>query len=480
MAEGGYTFRFLEEHNIKADLKCPICLLVLKSPHLTDCCGGHFCEGCIGRVKSMNGSCPKCRESFKTMIDKNVDREIRLLPLYCVNASKGCGWTGALKDLERHIDEGNTTLKKGVCQYQGIPCPLKCGEKIMRKNVLSHKTDLCILRNFSCPYCSISGTFKIVSTKHYPSCQKFPLACPNSCTEGTIPRYKMGIHLDVCPLQPMVCPYAEHGCTATTVRRDLEKHVKDAVHSHLDSVKKSFDNQKEECKKMQKEIDILKTDNTDLRETQEKMCGEILSIRHALMLLSSPDLVEIPLEKKSHCKLVLKKGPFLFEDADIKIAAICSELQFTRGLNKDLNDQLKGILQQTVNRRYQNGKPDKFDVFTVHCPPSTIGCRYLVVANILNRTLGKKNDHHKFLQQILYSVFKEADTLEMPSVAIVSTTFAIGGFPKDSILLSFIRMLNQYQFTNDEFLSDVRFIVPTQDDFTQSKTVLKRYRYVPF
>ena len=188
---------------------------------------------------------------------------------------------------------------------------------------------------------------------------------------------------------------------------------------------------------------------------------------------SVPDTLEIPLEK-THRKLVLKKGHFLYEDADIKIAAICSELQFARGLNKDLNDQLKGQLRETVDRRYQNGKPDKFDVFTVHCPPSTIGCRYLVVANILDNTLGKQKDHHKFLQQILHSVFKEADTLEMPSIAIVPTTFAIGGFPKDSILPSFIRMFSQYQFTNDEFLTDVRFIAASDDDFSYLIASAKR------
>ena len=188
---------------------------------------------------------------------------------------------------------------------------------------------------------------------------------------------------------------------------------------------------------------------------------------------SEPDTLDIPLEKTLR-KLVLKKGHFLYEDADIKIAAICSELQFTEGLNKDLNDHLKGQLQQTVDRRYQNGKPDKFDVFTVHCPPSTIGCRYLVVANILNNTLGKQKDHHKFLQQILHSVFKKADTLEMPSVAIVPTTFAIGGFPKDIILPSFIRMFSQYQFTNDEFLTDVRFLSATDNDFSHLIASAKR------
>ena len=187
--------------------------------------------------------------------------------------------------------------------------------------------------------------------------------------------------------------------------------------------------------------------------------------RFPSLCISEPDVVKIPLEK-SPCKLVVKKGGFLHEDADIKIVAICSEMGFTKGLNKNLNDQLKGQLQQTVDVRYQNGKPDKFDVFTVHCPPSTIGCRYLVVANILDRTLGKQKDHQKFLQQILHSVFKEADTLEMPSAAIVSTTFAIGGFPQDSILPSFIMFSSQYRFTNDKCLTDVRFLSISEEDYS--------------
>ena len=189
---------------------------------------------------------------------------------------------------------------------------------------------------------------------------------------------------------------------------------------------------------------------------------------------SEPDGVEIPLEK-THRRLVVKKGRFLYEDADIKIAAICSEMGFIKGLNKNLNDQLKGRLQQTVDRRYQNGRPDKFDVFTVHCPPSTIGCRYLVVANILDRTLGSRQDHHKFFQQILHSVFKEADTLEMPTVAIATQSFAVCEFPEDTILPSFVRTLNQYQFTNDEFFSDIRILATSAEKLSHLIAVAERF-----
>jgi O-acetyl-ADP-ribose deacetylase (regulator of RNase III) len=70
-------------------------------------------------------------------------------------------------------------------------------------------------------------------------------------------------------------------------------------------------------------------------------------------------------------------------------------------------------------------------------------------------------------------VFKEADTLEMPTVAIAPTTFAIGGFSRDSILPAFVDMFNQYKFTNDDFLTDIKFIV-TAEEFPHIHAVAER------
>ena len=171
----------------------------------------------------------------------------------------------------------------------------------------------------------------------------------------------------------------------------------------------------------------------------------------------SPDVVEIPLEK-THRKMTVKKAHFIYEDADIKVAAICSELGFQTGVNKDLDSHLKGQLSEAVKGRYQYGRPDKFDVFTVHVQHAAIGCRYLVIANILDRSLGTRQDGHKYLQQILHAVCQEADTLEMPSVAIALNTFVVGAFQSESVLPGFIHMLSQFKFTNDDFLTDVRFL----------------------
>ena len=176
------------------------------------------------------------------------------------------------------------------------------------------------------------------------------------------------------------------------------------------------------------------------------------------------DVVQIPLEK-THRKMVIKKAHFIYEDADIKVAAICSELGFQTGSNKELDGHLKGQLSEAVQGRYQYRRPDKFDVFTVHVQHATFGCRYLVIVNLLDRSLGMHHDGHKYLQQIVQSVCQEADTLEMPSVVIAPSTFSIGGFQAESILPAFIRMINHFKFTNDDFLTDVRFLALDQNSF---------------
>ena len=156
---------------------------------------------------------------------------------------------------------------------------------------------------------------------------------------------------------------------------------------------------------------------------------------------------------------------FVYEDADIKVAAICSELGFATGSNKELDGHLKGQLSEAVRVRYQNCRPDRFDVFTVHVQHATFGCCYLVIVNILDRSLRTRHDAHKYLQQILQAVCQEADTLEMPSVVIAPSTFSIGGFQGGSILPAFITMINDFKFTNDDFLTDVRFLALDQNSF---------------
>ena len=46
--QGGYDHDFVDPPK---DLECPVCMLVLRDPHLISCCGNHFCRNCISRVR---------------------------------------------------------------------------------------------------------------------------------------------------------------------------------------------------------------------------------------------------------------------------------------------------------------------------------------------------------------------------------------------------------------------------------------------
>ena len=75
-----------------------------------------------------------------------------------------------------------------------------------------------------------------------------------------------------------------------------------------------------------------------------------------LTFATTDDVVEIPLEK-THRKMAVKKAHFINEDADIKVAAICSELGLQTDRNKDLDDHLKGQLSEAVKGRYKYTVP---------------------------------------------------------------------------------------------------------------------------
>ena len=192
------------------------------------------------------------------------------------------------------------------------------------------------------------------------------------------------------------------------------------------------------------------------------------------VFLLNKDIIDVPI-KGSHRKIILKKAHFIYEDVDIKVVGISSEFGFQKGTLKNLNDQMGGQLLKAIQGRYQYNKPERFDVFTVHCQPSSISCRYLVVVNFLDRSLGTRHDSHKLLQQVLHAVCKEADTLEMPSVAIAPNTFAVGGFKREDILTQFLHIFIQYQFTNDEFLTDVRFVALGEAEFSNLIASAERF-----
>ena len=260
LSYGGHDHEFVGK--IPDRCNCQICTKVLRDPHLTVCCGQHFCESCLNKwfTRQHKESCPHCRaegEGFNHVINKGLRSEINQLKVKCSNRGKGCEWTGELQALKTHLES-----EKG-CEFVVVKCPNKChihitapwhkvggGQgrlaytTVMRKELDRHLSYECYLRPYKCGYCGEKGTYREITGKpaigqrcygaHYDKCPAYPLACPNECGANGIKRRDMESHRSQCPQEPVECPFTEAGCTDYTLRRhQLDNHLASNLQKHL-------------------------------------------------------------------------------------------------------------------------------------------------------------------------------------------------------------------------------------------------------
>ena len=232
------------------DYQCPICHEVLKEPQVTDCCGGNFCRGCISQILRNGGHCPLCRKAgFQVLIDRKLERKILALRVYCRVKDRGCGWKGALRELDAHLDTD--------CQYVAVDCPNGCGERPKRRNLPDHLHNSCPKRKFSCPYCQYKATYEHVANKHWPECEKYPLPCPNDCGVGTVERGRLEHHQSECPLQVVECEFSHSGCTEKIRRKDTARHMEENTQKHLVMMMRLIQEKDQQIKEQQQQIDTL-------------------------------------------------------------------------------------------------------------------------------------------------------------------------------------------------------------------------------
>ncbi len=139
---GGYDNDFVDEP--PKSLECSICLLTLRNPTVISCCGNHFCEPCIGRIKSNRKPCPLCNSpDFTTFLHKGVAREVNALRVYCPKKAQGCDWQGELGQVDRHL---NPPANSRGCGFVMVECQYRCGGMFERRMIDSHETDDCAKR----------------------------------------------------------------------------------------------------------------------------------------------------------------------------------------------------------------------------------------------------------------------------------------------------------------------------------------------
>ena len=194
-------------------------------------------------------------------------------PLECPNK---CGETNIKrKDVEEHCE---------ICPLEPLKCRFKvCRKTIHRKDMDSHKRE-CEYRPYSCEYCGHDGTFRSITGKtwgcHYSRCDQYPLKCPNDCGERNIKRRDMKGHRDICPLEPLNCPFKDADCTDKIQRKDMEKHIESSTQQHLLKSHQKLMKAYQQLKKLKKSYRKLKErmedldEDTSLSDTSESECDD--------------------------------------------------------------------------------------------------------------------------------------------------------------------------------------------------------------
>lgn len=147
MAGGGYDLQFVEPP--PESLRCPICYLILRDPHLTVCCGRHYCQICTQKIREYNGErrCPFCNEDLNTrvtVLNLATKREVDRLRVYCPHKAEGCDWVGDLGDMPGHLNrEGEGTERLKGCGYVELTCAYECGGRFQRSVIRQHEYEDC-------------------------------------------------------------------------------------------------------------------------------------------------------------------------------------------------------------------------------------------------------------------------------------------------------------------------------------------------
>ena len=222
-----------------------ICGTTMERRHLThhqknECLYRQYtCKHCgyIDTYDAIAGSAKIRNEGSKIRGGRNHYCECVEYPLDCPNE---CGEENIKrKDMEEH---------KEICPFEAIVCPFSeiCNKDniILRKDIEDHKKE-CDFRPYQCEHCGHNATYLSMSGKgqfgtlppgpnHYDECEQYPLQCPNKCGAENIKRKDMKIHREICPLEAVVCPFQQVGCSAGKIlRKDVDTHCKENMQPHL-------------------------------------------------------------------------------------------------------------------------------------------------------------------------------------------------------------------------------------------------------
>ena len=235
-SRGGYEYSFVDTP--PDELVCKICHCPSREPYLSVCCGHTFCKTCLEDAKQVSvvvKTCPMCRkEDFTTFPNKQNERAVNNLHVFCTNKDKGCDWQGEVNSITGHLASSDG------CKFEEVDCSNGCGESLERRHLSNHIDTECPCSNITCQYCAITGERQFIKGQHQQQCPKLPLPCPNECDIEMVLREHMEAHKAKCPLELIQCDYYEVGCKDSMARKDKLEHDKEKMENHLSLMKSKY------------------------------------------------------------------------------------------------------------------------------------------------------------------------------------------------------------------------------------------------
>lgn len=182
----GFDCTFVAEPPCK--LICPICVMLLRDPYQSQCCGCHYCHCCVEQLMQKNLPCVMCSGTVKAFRDVSVTQQINSLQVMCSNKDWGCGWTGDLGVLGEHLVK---------CDQKPAKCG-SCGLFVPKDILREHGQLHCPKRAYTCKLCNnFTSTYDEVRRTHWPQCPSYPIPCPNECSSSKkVPRSQLIKHLN--------------------------------------------------------------------------------------------------------------------------------------------------------------------------------------------------------------------------------------------------------------------------------------------
>ena len=225
------------------DYKCQLCSGIIWEPIVDNCSHG-FCKSCFEIYLKLNPDnkttllCPISHEPtsiqtgcnfIKTILEKQI--------VFCHFKLEGCAWKGTVKDYLIHLDT--------TCPRQRIKCALQGCEQLAPREQMQTHISNCDFRIVQCENCDIKTPF-ISLTKHYTTCPKYPMECPQQCTKK-VQRENIDEHItNECPNTKVKCPYYDVGCKCMYAKKDGELHHKENYTNHLSYMFVNFNKKNEE------------------------------------------------------------------------------------------------------------------------------------------------------------------------------------------------------------------------------------------